>query len=136
MSCAVKRYNFLCLSTTSSRRGTKRKSSGHKHSGKFTPCPLSLMENKLAFLDLFLLQQKLPLCTLKKGSMLPGSCRSSQNLTSLRAEHPKCPMDPQELSRTTSLHLHSERKALPHTAMVANSAELAGLVLTAHVINT
>lgn len=63
-SCAVKRYNFFHLPSISVRRSTKRKSVGHKHLGKFTPCPLSLMENKLASLAKLMLQQKLLLCSL------------------------------------------------------------------------
>jgi len=113
VSCAVKRYNFLCLQTSPSRRGTKRKSSGHKHSGKFTSSPLNLIENKFVSLGLFLLQQKQPLCSLERQR---GCAVREVDITCLRTEHPKCPRDPQELRRTTSrIRTGKGKPSLPGT---------------------
>lgn len=38
--CAIRGYSFLCLPASFTRRGTKM-TSGHKHLGKCTPCPLN-----------------------------------------------------------------------------------------------
>lgn len=126
-SNGVKRYNFLCLPASSRRRGIKRKSSGHKHLGKFTPCPLNLMENKLASLCVRWRDKRG--CALRKLDTITGH-HTSQSRTSQMANRS---IGAQE---DHILHLYWERKALPHMDIVLNSGELAGAMLMACVINT